>query len=276
MPQVVRSNQRTPASVRERMKSRLWPLALCGLAIALLSACNVSETDTTLSTPSIAPPSAPPASALSENSAPPTAGPALEVTSEAQAAALVFAANPLFSSITPVSPGLAGGSTSYQAAQSADGYTVSVSIGSGDCQAGCINQHTWSYSVSNGGALKLVSEQGDPAEISAPSPNASPATVTISLVAGPVCPVERNPPDPSCAPRAVPSAAIIVRGPSGKELARQDADANGQAVFTLPGGSYYAESSAVSGLMRQAEATAFSVVGGSVVGFSMEYDTGIR
>src|SRR5512146_1016884 len=35
--------------------------------------------------------------------------------------------------------------------------------------------------------------------------------LTGIATAGPVCPVERTPPDPSCAPRAVPGARLLVQ-----------------------------------------------------------------
>ena len=227
---------------------------------------------------------APPSPASSPSANPsampvtPTTSPisASHVNSPAQAAALVFASNPLFAAITPPGKGVVGQSSSYQAFQSGDGYSVAVTMGSGDCQAGCINNHTWNYTVSADGKVQLVSEQGDQIEVSSNHGTSDPATVTVKLVAGPVCPVERNPPDPSCAPRPVPTADVVLRDPSGAEVGRGSSDAAGQVVFTVPAGAYYVEAGAVSGLMRQAEPEAFSVVGGSSVILTLEYDTGIR
>ncbi len=199
-----------------------------------------------------------------------------QVSSAAQAAALVFAANPLFAQIQPANRELAGQSESYTASPAGDGFAVAVTIGSGDCPAGCVNSHTWNYSVSGSGGVELVSESGDVVEIGIPTPGAGQAQVTISLVAGPVCPVERDSPDPGCAPRPVAGAQVVVRDPSGTQVASATADQSGQVTLELPSGAYYAEAAASSGLMGQPDAAAFSVVGGSTMGFSMEYDTGIR
>jgi len=198
------------------------------------------------------------------------------VSSPAQAAALVFASNPLFAQIRPANRDAAGQSASYTASASGNGFAVAVTMGSGDCLAGCINSHTWNYSVSATGDVGLVSESGDVVEVATPTPSAEKAQVTISLVAGPVCPVERNSPDPDCAPRPVVGAQVVVRDPNGAQVASAAADQSGQVVFELPTGAYYAEASAANGLMRQPEPAAFSIVGGSTAGFSMEYDTGIR
>ena len=199
-----------------------------------------------------------------------------QVSSPAQAAALVFASNPLFAQIRPTNRDVAGQSASYTASASGNGFAVSVTLGSGDCLAGCINSHTWNYSVSAAGDVGLVSESGDVVEVATPTPSAEKAQVTISLVAGPVCPVERNSPDPGCAPRPVVGAQVVVRDPNGAQVASAAADQSGQVVFELPTGAYYAEASAANGLMGQPEPAAFSIVGGSTAGFSMEYDTGIR
>jgi hypothetical protein len=198
------------------------------------------------------------------------------VDSAAQAAALVFASNELFAQILPSSGSALGQSSSYTASDTGSDYTVDVTLGSGDCEAGCIHSHTWSYSVAYDGNITLISEQGDPPEGPHPALSNRPATVTIRLVAGPVCPVERDPPDPSCAPRPVGDTEVVVFDPNGTEVGRKSSDATGQAVFILPGGAYYAEPTEASGLMRQAEPQAFSVIGGSNAGFALEYDTGIR
>jgi hypothetical protein len=200
----------------------------------------------------------------------------MQVTSAAQAAALVFASNPRFAEILPQSLAATGQSSGYSAYDAVDGYTVSVWLGSGDCTAGCTNTHTWNYSVDSQGGIRLTSESGDQVERPTPTPSGRPATVTIHTAAGPVCPVERNPPDPSCAPRPIPGTLLVVRDPSGQEVVRATTDASGAATLTLAGGAYFVEPSTVSGVIGQARPAAFSVVGGSTVGFAILYDTGIR
>ena len=212
-----------------------------------------------------------PAGALPSNP-----GARLRVDSAAQAAALVFASNPLFGSITQPSQGAVGQSTSYQADESGNGYSVSITRGSGDCPSSCINQHTWNYTVSRSGDIELVSEQGDEVEGSVDVGTGDPATVTVRLVAGPVCPVERDPPDPSCAARPVPGVQVTLRDPTGSEVAAGVAADDGTASFSVPGGAYYVEAATVPGLMGQAQGVAFSVPGGRSVTATLNYDTGIR
>ena len=268
---------------------RLWAFVLVAVASIALGACsalgNGSPAPTASGGPSPTPSASSAASAPSTAPTPsyrpidaPTESPFVtgQVASAAQAAALVLASNPLFAQIGPANPGVAGQSAWYTASAAGDGFSVSVTLGSGDCLAGCINSHTWNYSVSASGDVKLVSDSGGDVEIAAPTPGAGPAQVIISLVAGPVCPVEQSPPNPSCAPRPVVGAQVIVRDPSGAQVASATVDESGDVTFELPTGAYYAEASAAGGMMRQPEATAFSVVGGSTVSFSMEYDTGIR
>ena len=182
----------------------------------------------------------------------------------------------MFNSIKAANAGSVGQAAAYDAQQSGDGFSVTVTMGSGDCLSGCINQHTWLYSVRSDGTVTLVSEQGDEVATTIDHGTSDPATVTVRLVAGPVCPVERNPPDPSCAPRPVPDAQVVLRDPSGNEVASGAADATGMVTFSVPGGAYYVETAAVQGLMRQAEAQAFAVPGGRSVTITLEYDTGIR
>ncbi len=285
MPHVGRRNIRAGFHVERYVRNIFRSSVLAGLALALVAACGTlpgSSNSPPASTSSAAP-SAPAATPVPSSAATPsgtpgrrTAAPVTQVTSPAQAAAVVFASDPVFASITQPEPGSIGASTSYQASQVGDKFSVSVTIGSGDCPAGCINQHTWNYTVSNNGTVTLVSEQGgqvvDPIDRGTPDP----AQVTIRLVAGPVCPVERNPPDPSCAPRPVPGGLVVLRDPSGAQVGQAVADAGGKVAFSVPGGAYYAEASAVEGLMRQAEPQAFSVPGGRNATIVMEYDTGIR
>jgi len=56
-----------------------------------------------------------------------------------------------------------GASGWWEASSNVDGsYTVKVTIGWGDCPAGCINQHTWTYRVGRDGGLTLLEESGVP------------------------------------------------------------------------------------------------------------------
>lgn len=265
------------------------PVVMCIVVALVLGACNARPGTTAPTGASTAPPSptlggTSPSPSTSPTSTPTASDPpggseppaALVVASEAQAAALVFASEAIFGSIKQREGDVVGQSMDYSTSTTGDGYGVVITMGSGDCPSGCINKHTWTYSVSHDGRVKLVSEQGDEVEATIDPGTADPAQITVRLVAGPVCPVERNPPDPACAPRPVPDAEVVLRDPSGAEIGRAAADSNGMVTFTAPGGAYYVKSAAVEGLMGQAAAEAFSVPGGRSITITLDYDTGIR
>jgi hypothetical protein len=119
------------------------------LALSLaLAACSAAATQ---------PPSAPP-------SVRPTPTPIIvTVTSPADAAAIVIASNPRFAGVTELKPDVIGASKWWKAEPLASGgYRVELTIGWGDCQAGCIERHVWTFDVDTSGGLTLVSETGDP------------------------------------------------------------------------------------------------------------------
>jgi hypothetical protein len=96
-------------------------------------------------------------------SAAPTAPAAPTVASAEDAAALVVASDPRFEGVIPRDPEMIGASRWWEASANDDGsYTVKVTLGWGDCPAGCINQHTWTYRVGRDGALNLLEESGIP------------------------------------------------------------------------------------------------------------------
>lgn len=101
-------------------------------------------------------------------------------------------------------------------------------------------------------------------------------TVTGSLIAGPVCPVETNPPDPNCAPRPVQGAVIVATSADGDEI-EATSDAEGRFTLELPEGEYTLTYQPVEGLMGVPDQGSVSITQGSAIdlGF-VAYDTGIR
>ncbi len=57
---------------------------------------------------------------------------------------------------------------------------------------------------------------------------------------GPICPVERNPPDPACQPTEATYAAynLTVIGVGGQIITEFSGDANGNYYISLPAGTY--------------------------------------
>jgi hypothetical protein len=97
------------------------------------------------------------------------------------------------------------------------------------------------------------------------------------VVAGPVCPVETVPADPSCAPRPVPGAEIAVRDASGNVVARASTDGDGGFRLSLAPGVYQLEPQPVEGLMGTGEPFELVVEAGEpIADLRVVYDTGIR
>jgi hypothetical protein len=84
------------------------------------------------------------------------------VTSPDEAAQRVIALDPHFTGLQPKNPDLIGACCFYEATTTADGYQVNIELGWGDCPAGCINRHRWSYAVAPDGSTTLLSDTGDP------------------------------------------------------------------------------------------------------------------
>jgi hypothetical protein len=203
-------------------------------------------------------------------------GTTVTVGSPAQAAALVFASDPRWAQMTPLRPDMVGQSSWYEASETGDGFTVNITVGQGDCMAGCIEHHTWSYRVDRAGVVELTGEDGDAVDVVPGAGGDGPAQVIFQLSAGPTCPVERDPPDPGCAPRPVVGAEIVVYTAVGSEAARGTSDDEGMVTLDIPAGAYYADASSSDQAMGTPESQAFAVVGGDQISLLFSYDTGIR
>ena len=169
-----------------------------------------------------------------------------------------------------------GQSSWFEASEDGTGFAVTVTVGAGDCMAGCIERHTWSYHVDRDGTVALVGEQGDDITLEPPVPTGDHVTLNLSLVAGPVCPVEQDPPDPACAARPVTNVEVLVFDSTGQQVGAGVSDEHGLISMQLPAGAYYVVPPPVEGLMGTAAPQAFAAVGGDQVGLVFDYDTGIR
>jgi hypothetical protein len=72
----------------------------------------------------------------------------------------VLATDPRFAGVGPFDPDMIGQSAWYTVDPASDGWTVSVTMGWGDCPAGCIEKHVWTYSVTTSGSVTLLAETG--------------------------------------------------------------------------------------------------------------------
>ena len=111
-----------------------------------------------------------------------------------------------------------------------------------------------------------------------PTPSGELGRLEIVVVAGPVCPVEQDPPDPNCEPRPVADARILVQPADGRDIlvGEGTTDEQGQVTIDLPAGDYLVAGAEVEGLMGAPELASVTVVAGDTVTLSLGYDTGIR
>jgi hypothetical protein len=190
-------------------------------------------------------------------------------TNAAQAAGVALSQQARFRGIGPFDATAIGQAAWYKVAASGDGWEVLIRIGWGDCPAGCINEHQWTYLVGQNGSVGLTHEEGDAL------PGAGGVRGTVR--AGPTCPVERIPPDPACADRPVVGAVMIVTDADGREVARVTSGADGTFVVDLAPGSYHLTAEPAAGLMGTPGPIDFVVEADqpSAV-LQVSYDTGIR
>lgn len=100
--------------------------------------------------------------------------------------------------------------------------------------------------------------------------------ITGRALAGPVCPVETDPPDPACAPRAVSGAVIEVFDEERELIATVTTDDDGVFTVELSDGRYELVPSSVAGLLGTAAPVEVIVAGQAVEVGNLFYDTGIR
>ena len=94
-------------------------------------------------------------------------------------------------------------------------------------------------------------------------------------LAGPVCPVETNPPDPNCAPRPVVGATLLAIADSGEEVA-SNTDDSGEFSFVLAPGHYEIVAQPAEGLMGIPAPIEVEVAADAIDLGVLMYDTGIR
>jgi hypothetical protein len=202
------------------------------------------------------------------------------VTTPEGAVARVILAEPRLTGIAPRNPDAIGQAAWYEVvpASGVGAFVVTVRLGWGDCPAGCIDEHVWHYAVAPDGAVSIVSETGPAATDDAwPSPLGAGKTGVGGVVtAGPVCPVEKNPPDPACAPRPVVGAVLVFRDAAGKEVARTTTAVDGTYFAELPQGFYVVVPQPAEGLLGTPGPQSVTVTDGAAVRLALAYDTGIR
>jgi hypothetical protein len=98
------------------------------------------------------------------------------------------------------------------------------------------------------------------------------------VVASPTCPVERNPPDPQCAPRGLAAVVRIYRLSDDHTVARLHTDDEGHFRLRLRRGHYGVKARPAAGgsLPRCPSGVKANVRRGHYTGVTIDCDTGIR
>lgn len=201
------------------------------------------------------------------------------VTTPEAAWAAVLVAEPRFAGIEPTKPELIGQSAWYeiQPTSGVGAFVVRVTVGWGDCPAGCINRHVWTIAVLPDGNFNLVTEEGPPVPVEVlVGLRAFPMGMTVVATSGPVCPVESNPPDPQCAPRPVVGAMIVVKDGSGSIVAEGTTGLTGTVDLAVSPGLYTVEASPVEGLLGTPDPRSINVTESARATVALGYNTGIR
>jgi hypothetical protein len=187
----------------------------------------------------------------------------------AEAAQLALAQQDRFAGIGPRDDNLIGQAAWFEVTTSSDGWRVLIRIGWGDCQAGCISEHRWTYEVGRDGSVELAGEEGD----ALPGATGVRGTVT----AGPTCPVVTDPPQPGCDERVVAGAVLVFSDARGSEVARVTSNADGTFAVELAPGTYLLTAQPVDGLMGTPAPLQVEVEAGQpMTEAQVSYDTGIR
>ncbi|MGI8999221.1 MAG: prealbumin-like fold domain-containing protein [Candidatus Limnocylindria bacterium] len=112
----------------------------------------------------------------------------------------------------------------------------------------------------------------------APSISGEVGILEVTVLAGPICPVETQPPDPACEPRPVAGAQLFVSPGDGTDIVVSQAttDENGFAQFELPAGTYIVTGSEVAGFFGIPDPAMADVLVRETARLTLSYDTGIR
>jgi hypothetical protein len=115
-----------------------------------------------------------------------------------------------------------------------------------------------------------------------PAPAPVPAPVTRGIIygtvlLGPTCPVQRNPPDPACADRPFAVNLVLTNADGSRVIKEFSSNADGNFNLSVPAGTYaIRQAASTSMLPRCANVGPILVTAGGRVAANVSCDTGIR
>ena len=101
----------------------------------------------------------------------------------------------------------------------------------------------------------------------------TPSGVRGVVTAGPVCPVERIPPDPNCADRPIEARVLVTHG-GGGVVASGSSGSDGSFEIRVAPGHY--EVTATTKFAMRCDSVAVDVAAGAFTDVTVPCDTGIR
>ena len=105
----------------------------------------------------------------------------------------------------------------------------------------------------------------------------SSGTIRGSVLQGPICPVEQDPPDPNCADRPYATHLVLTSADQATVIKEFASDSLGRFAVTAAAGDYAIRSAAAANVLPYcASDETISVSTGATVDVTVRCDTGIR
>ena len=108
-----------------------------------------------------------------------------------------------------------------------------------------------------------------------PVPQSESGLLTINAWLSPICPVERIPPDPACAPKPYSTLFDVISNSNNKFSLQVHTDTNGVFSMHLPAGTYTIEPH-IEGLYPRCQRATVTVAVNATTTENISCDTGIR
>jgi hypothetical protein len=100
-------------------------------------------------------------------------------------------------------------------------------------------------------------------------------TVHVQVLLSPTCPVERNPPDPACAPKPYETKITILDAQTNSPYKDYETDASGELTFSIDPGAYVLRVQSINSLPYCSDLK-IEVTANKTQSVVINCDTGIR
>ena len=122
-----------------------------------------------------------------------------------------------------------------------------------------------------------VGRTGPKCEFAAcPSPISNNSGVSGIVLLGPTCPVERIPPDPTCADKPYSTKLVVTTSDQSRVITEFTSDANGKFSVVLAPGEYAIRNAVTANILPYCGHDKFKVEANTFTNITVSCDTGIR